>query len=69
MYARRLKLRKNGGSLLMTIPPDLLRLFGITSPVEFDVYLQGQQLVVDMSSAKKTKLLDPPAKVSETVEG
>ena len=68
MYARRLKLRLNGGNTQLTIPRDLVRLLGLQPGTEFDVRCQGRRIVIDLDTAEGTKLFDPPAEVPEPVE-
>jgi antitoxin component of MazEF toxin-antitoxin module len=67
MYTKRVKLRDNGGNLVLTIPRDLVRHFGLAAGTAYDIFCDNRQLTVDLTSAERTKLFDAPAKVEEPV--
>jgi antitoxin component of MazEF toxin-antitoxin module len=71
MYARRLRLSKSGGNATIIIPRELMRLLGLSVGTDFDVHCHSGQMIIDLTSAERSKLLDPPAEVpeKEPVEG
>jgi antitoxin component of MazEF toxin-antitoxin module len=68
MYARRLKIRYNGGNTQLTIPRDLVRQMGLVPGMEFDIHCTGEQIVIDLTTVERSKLFDPPAEALEPVE-
>jgi antitoxin component of MazEF toxin-antitoxin module len=68
MHSRRLKLRENGGNLVLTIPRDIRRYLGIEVGSDVDIHYDSQKLIVDLTSFKRTKLFDPPAEELEPEE-
>jgi antitoxin component of MazEF toxin-antitoxin module len=60
MYARRIRLRKTGGSLCLTIPSDVIHCLGITNGSEFDVTFDREKMVVDLTTAEQSKVFEGP---------
>jgi hypothetical protein len=56
MYGRRLRLRHNGGNTQLTIPRDVARHFGLEPRMEFDVLWGEDKIIIDLSTAEKSKL-------------
>jgi hypothetical protein len=65
MFGKRMKVREIGGNLTMTIPRDVGDYFKIVRGTELDVFCEGQRLIVDLTTAERTKLFDPPPRVPE----
>jgi antitoxin component of MazEF toxin-antitoxin module len=64
MYTKRMKIRAVGGNTVMTIPRDLVRLARLTQGISLDIHCSGEKIVIDLTSAQRSKLFDPPAAIS-----
>jgi hypothetical protein len=65
MYARRLKLRYNGGNLQFTVPRDLVRQLKLAPGIEFDLVCDEQKLVIDLTTMERSKVFDYSPKALE----
>jgi hypothetical protein len=59
MFSRRLKLHEHGGSILITIPADVVRKFRLVKGNQLDMTYKDAKLIIDLPNPTNSPQLTP----------
>ena len=65
MFGKRMKVRLSGQNLVFTVPRQVAKNFNIVKGTELDVTCDGPRIIVDLTTAERSKLFDPPVEAAE----